>query len=171
LIAMMKRRDVLVGAAAGLGGLVAASPAAGQEILADLPLDQHGWSAAPQVGDSIGWEVLGATQESEAQVNGQLWIVPRFTRTVRALHGRRVRINGYMMEWEATPRQSRFLLLAYPTTCPFHMMVGPAFCVDVRSPGGVLYQERPVLVEGILSLLDQDAEGLFYRLTEAREVS
>jgi hypothetical protein len=164
------RRQSLIAAGGGLAGLVIGGQAQAQEILSDLPLDAHGWSAAPTVGDSIGWEILGATQETEAQVNGQLWIVPRFTRTVRALHGRRVRVNGFMLEWDPTPRQNRFLLLAYPTTCPFHLSVGPAFCIDCRSPGGVEYDSEAMLIEGDLALLDQDPEGVFYRMTNARRI-
>ncbi len=166
----LTRRTALISAVAGFAGAALPGRAGAQEILSDLPLDAHGWSAAPSVGDSIGWEIIGATQEAESQVNGQLWIVPRFTRTMRALHGQRVRVNGYMMEWDATPRQSRFFLLAYPTTCPFHMTVGPSFCIDVRSPSGVVYDSDAMLIEGTLSLLDQDPEGIFYRMTDARRI-
>ncbi|MBU6408000.1 MAG: DUF3299 domain-containing protein [Alphaproteobacteria bacterium] len=166
----LTRRQILIAAAAGAAGMTPPRQGQAQEILSDLPLDQHGWSAAPSVGDSIGWEVWGATREEERQVNGQLWTVPRFTSTVRRLDGRRVRVNGYMMEWDATPRQRRFLLLAYPTTCPFHLSVGPSFCIDVRSPEGVLYDPEAMLIEGTMNLLEQDPEMLFYRMTDARRI-
>jgi hypothetical protein len=165
-----RRKALIAAAAAGAGAMALPPQAQAQEILADLPLDQHGWSAAPTVGDSIGWEVWGATREEEREVNGQLWIVPRFTRTLQRLNGRRVRVNGYMLEWDATPRQRRFLLLAYPTTCPFHLSVGPSFCIDVRSPDGILYDPDAMLIEGTINLLEQDPEMLFYRMTDARRV-
>jgi hypothetical protein len=46
----LTRRQTLIAAASGLAGAVLPQQAHAQEILSDLPLDAHGWSAAPTVG-------------------------------------------------------------------------------------------------------------------------
>ncbi|MFZ4121285.1 MAG: hypothetical protein ACOYKM_06425 [Caulobacterales bacterium] len=169
----ISRRGAVMGLAlAGLGaGASLAWAQRSSDVLSSLPLDGHGWAAAPTARDGVGWEVLGATREATATVNGQLWTVPEFTPRVLALVGQRVRVNGYMLPWDIeVGRQTRFALMAYPTSCPFHLDVGPAFMIDVRSPRGVPMQEDSFVVEGRFEALDRDAEGWFYRLQEATYV-
>lgn len=164
----LHRRSFLTAAAA----LAAAPFARAQERdeLASMPLDQHGWSAAPTLGSGLGWNVLGAVRTQERTVNGFSILAPIFTQRLRALDGARVRVNGFMLPLEQTPRQSRFLLMAYPTSCPFHLSVGAEFCIDVHAAAPVPVTYDAFQMEGVLHLLEQDLEGMFYRMTDARIV-
>jgi len=162
-------RRALIGALIGAAAPVSAV-AQERDVLAAMPLDQHGWSAAATPPDGVGWNVLGATRSEERTIDGFSMLLPVFTPRVRALAGRRVRVNGFMLPLEETPRQSRFLLMAYPTSCPFHLSVGAEFCIDVRAAAPVPVTYDAFQMEGVFTLLERDPEGLFYRMTDARMV-
>jgi hypothetical protein len=125
-------------------------------------------AATPQGG--VAWSLLESTRLLDRRSNdGIIYTRPQFPQNVRALHGRQVRIAGYMMPLENAARQSHFVLLAYPPGCPFHMHAMPNQFVEVRASAPVPVQEtRPMVLTGTLQLTGQDESGIFYRLVNAR---
>lgn len=132
--------------------------------------NEHGWRPAPAPAGAIGWDTLSATKGEERTINGFTWLLPNFPANVRALDGKTVRVPGFIIKVDTQARYSRFLLTAYPPSCPFCLDVGPAFFMDVQlqHPTARTEIQDSVLVEGRLTLLERDADGLFYRLTNAR---
>jgi len=127
-------------------------------------------SLIPPLQDKEGvlsWAVLSSVKVREEPTR----VRPLFSPELRALHGRTVRVQGFMMPLDTAPRQRHFLLSAVPTSCPFCIPAGPEGMVEVKARAGVRYGIEPVIVEGRLTLLDNDEYGLFYRLTEAVPVS
>lgn len=127
-------------------------------------------SPIPPLQDKEGvlsWAVLSSVKVKEEPTR----VRPLFSTELRALHGKTVRIQGFMMPLDTAPRQRHFLLSAVPTSCPFCIPAGPEGMVEVKARAGVRYGVDPVIVEGKLALLDKDPYGLFYRLTEAIPVS
>ncbi len=166
----MNRRLILAGAVGALCApfaSAAATPAGAKPSTLRAP---DGMPAAPTVGGAVPWEVLASTTSFEKTIDGFSWVLPAFPAAVKALDGKLVKVNGYMMPLEETPAQKRFLLMAYPSSCPYCLDLGAAYFIEVRAPKGVAFSYDAVLVEGRLELLEKDENGLFYRLSEARPV-
>lgn len=112
----------------------------------------------------LSWKLLGSVKTRAERQR----LRPIFPADVRALDRQIVKVQGFMMPLDASERQHHFLLLAVPTTCSFCIPAGPEGLVEVRAKTPVRYSVDPVVVEGRLSVLDNDPYGLFYRLTEAQ---
>lgn len=114
--------------------------------------------------DIVSWKLLGSV--TTKPVKNQL--IPVFPDTVRALHQRTVKVQGFMMPLEAGLKQSRFILSSVPTTCPYCVPAGPEGLMEVRSKTPVTYATEAIVMEGKLLVLQDDAMGLYYRLVDAR---
>lgn len=112
----------------------------------------------------VSWSLLSSvtTRVEKARV------VPIFPPAVRALHGQKVKVQGFMMPLEPGKPQAHFLLSAVPTTCNFCVPAGAEGLIEVFArPRPVPYSEEAITLEGRLSVLDNDKYGLLYRLDAA----
>lgn len=89
---------------------------------------------------------------------------------VRALDGTEVRLAGFIYPLEGGETHKRFLLSAYPPSCPFCLPGGAAELVEVECAEAVKFSYEPITLAGRFSVLKDDPGGLLYRLTEARAV-
>ena len=130
---------------------------------------QDVWKPAATPKGGIPWSVLEATKETTRKDDkGYIRSKPVFTPQVSALKGKRIKVAGYMMPLEPGARQSRFVLLAYPPGCPFHMHAMPWQFIEVRaSTPFPLNETKAHVVEGTLELTGYDEGGIFYRLNAA----
>ena len=108
---------------------------------------------------------LAASTTTIRRIDGRLG--PDFPAALRAFDGRTVKLQGYILPLQAGQAQRHFLLSAWSPSCPFCQTAGPEAMVEVKMRAPVKYSVEPVVVEGRLALLDNDAGGLFYRLAEA----
>lgn len=115
----------------------------------------------------VSWKLLG--QVTTRPVNKRL--EPVFPPAVKALSQQTVKIQGFMMPLEASARQKHFLLTSVPPTCAFCVPAGPEGMVEIHSKTSVAYGLEPVTVQGTLQVLQDDAKGLYYRISDARPVS
>lgn len=116
--------------------------------------------------DVLPWSVLTAVQTKTEHKR----IVPLFGPQQLALHQTRQRIQGFMMPLQTGEQQRHFLLSAVPLTCSFCVPGGPESMVEVVAREPVRYGMEAVVVEGRFELLDNDPQGLYYRLTQAAPV-
>ena len=117
----------------------------------------------PQRADVLPWSVL--TDVKTKPVNKRL--LPDFPAHVQALNGTPQRIQGFMMPMEPGQKQRHFLLTSVPLTCSFCLPGGPESMVEVFTKTPVKYTMEPVVVEGKLVVLADDAHGLYYRIKDA----
>lgn len=164
---MIDRRTLLTAALAAAPGLAYAADATTSKA---MPLDQHGYRPAQAIAGAVSWQVLASTESYEKTINGFTWVLPKFSPSVKALGGKVVRVNGYMMPLDTTEKQSRFLLMAYPQTCPYCLSVGSQFFIEVLTASPIPYGQDAMLIEGKLELLEQDENGLYYRMRAAKLV-
>lgn len=164
------RRSALALLAAGMAapafeaGAIETQPAsaATRELIAP-----DGARAADAVGDSIPWQDFAKTENVEKKINGFDWIVPRFPPKLLRLDGKRVKVNGFMVPLEETPMTRRFLLTAFPPTCPWCLQLGSQYFIETLMRRPLKYTYDTVLIEGELELIEQDENGLFFRLRDA----
>ena len=116
--------------------------------------------------DVVAWPVLTAVKTKTANNR----IVPVFTIDQLALHQKIQRIQGFMMPLDPGATQRHFLLSSVPLTCGFCTPGGPESMVEVKSKTPVKYSTEPVVVEGRFQVLNDDAFGMYYRITEASSV-
>ena len=120
-------------------------------------------SMLPDARGAVPWSLLSS---ATIQMNkGKLG--PAFPEALRPLNGKTVKLQGYILPIEAGQTHSYFMLTAWSPTCPFCQTAGPEAVVEVRARTAVKYSIDPVVVEGRLMLLENDASGVFYRLVDA----
>lgn len=110
--------------------------------------------------DIVSWGLL--SQVSVRAENKK--IIPSFPAAVKALDRKTVKVQGFMMPLEVGDRQQHFLLSSVPTTCSFCVPAGPEGLVEVRTKKPVRYTLESIVVEGVLSVLNDDPYGLYYRV-------
>ena len=119
----------------------------------------------------VGWDVLGA-MDVEVEVLGPLRSVFHvdYTDAVKALDGQEVQVMGFLFPLEGGLRHARFLLTAWPPSCPFCLPAGPSQMVEVFCEEPVDFSEGAILMAGTLSVLEDDPSGMYYRMENARLV-
>ena len=140
----------------------------------DLPVGQgagvHGANSPfPQLSardDVVPWSVLTSVK-TKVEKNR---ILPVFTLNQLVLHQKVQRIQGFMMPLDPGATQRHFLLSSVPLTCAFCTPGGPESMVEVKSKTPVKYSMEPVVVEGRFQVLNDDAFGIYYRVTDATNI-
>jgi uncharacterized protein len=165
----------LVGTAAPPAASETANPdqaAAGAQELIDpdeIPSVHNSFYQVPE--GVVGWDVLGE-MDVEVEVLGPLRSVfhVSYTDEVKALDGQEVQIMGFLYPLEGGMSHARFLLTAWPPSCPFCLPAGPSQMVEVLCEEPVDFSEGAILMTGTLSVLEDDPSGMYYRMEHARLV-
>jgi hypothetical protein len=157
------RWDVLEKLARGAAGLVLAFAATAASAQAPQPPHDPQTSMLPDAKGAVPWSLLSKT--AIRRIDGKLG--PDFPGALRPLHGKAVKVQGYILPLEAGQTHRRFLLSAWSPSCPFCLTAGPEAMVEVQAKSAVKYSLEPVVVQGRLELLPDDPAGMFYRLVDA----
>ena len=121
----------------------------------------------PEVKGVVSWKTLGQVELVKVKDR----VVPQFSDGVLKMDSTEVKLQGFMMPLEMGDKQKHFVLTAMPQTCSFCLPGGPESLVEVRTKTPVKYTFEPVVLSGKLAVLKDDANGLFYRLTDAVQVA
>jgi len=147
----------------------AIAPLQAQRAAGLQPAEQV-WRPAATPPGGTSWALLESTEEVQRESSGLVYSKPRFPQPVRALQGKKVKISGYMLPLQNGARQSHFVLLAYPPDCPFHLNPAPDQFIEIRVSQPVSVAEGVRTFEGTLVLGGEDESGVFYQMTNGREV-
>lgn len=162
--------------------LVAATLALGL-IGSISPIDSAFAQAAPVIGQGPGYHdprsPFKPLQEKEGVLTWTLLssvttkadktrLIPIFPAAVQSLDKKTVKVQGFMMPLEPGDKQKHFLLSSVPTSCSFCVPAGPEGLIEVRTKEPVRYSLEPVMVQGVLAVLNDDPYGLFYRVNEGQ---
>ena len=145
--------------------------AAAAFLAAFTPQQEKDHPPVVEPSGAVSWQALSSL-ETSVKVTGPLQsemtvdVAPQ----VRALDGKEVKIAGFIYPLEGGETHARFLLSAYPPSCPFCLPGGAAELVEVLCADPVRFSNEPVTLAGRFSVLKDDPGGLLYRLTEARAV-
>jgi len=121
----------------------------------------------PEVKGVVSWKTLGQVELVKVKDR----VVPQFSDGVLKMNATEVKLQGFMMPLEMGDKQKHFVLTAMPQTCSFCLPGGPESLVEVRTKAPVKYTFEPVVLSGKLAVLQDDTNGLFYRLTDAVQVA
>lgn len=161
---------------AALAATLALSAAAFSQVPADAgghapplgsPIAPDAFKPLPEIKGVVSWKTLAQVQPVKVKDR----VVPQFSDNVLKLNATEVRLQGFMLPLEMGERQKHFVLAAMPPTCSFCLPGGPDSLVEVRAKTPVKYTLEPVVLSGKLTVLKDDPNGLYYRLTEAAPVA
>jgi hypothetical protein len=119
----------------------------------------------PAPAGTVPWTVL---QQAKTVQKPDKKFGPEFTRDIKALDRKDVKLFGFMMPLDQARKQKRFLLAAYPPHCAFCLPSGPESLVEVVADTPVEFTLEPIVVSGRLAVLENDI--VYYRLTNAAAV-
>jgi hypothetical protein len=149
--------------------LVTTVPLAAQRMTNLRPSEQV-WVPAPTPKGGVSWAVLESTKEIQRKDSGVIYSKPAFSPQVRALAGKRIKVNGYMMPLETSAKQKHFVLLGYPPDCPFHLSPAPTQFIEIRVANPLPVSDAVRTIEGTLVLAGSDESGIFYKIVDGREI-
>lgn len=120
---------------------------------------------------AVAWQTLREVDyELGVDADGYDRVIYIYPPSIAALHQHTVRVLGFMLPLMDIGGQSRFLLAAYPPSCPFCLPAGPSQLIEVQAARPLEFDWDPVLLEGEFHVLQDDPTGLMYRMTDARRV-
>ncbi len=129
----------------------------------------------PQGG--IPWSVFGETGMDEYPIvdkDGNEWtgVKPIFKDEIKKLESKEILVQGYMFPLDQAEKQSLFLLIPFPLSCPYHPHVSSNLLLEIHAENPVLFSYDPVNIKGELELVPKDDEyNVFFRLNNAKLVS
>ncbi len=159
---MMMRPLIQIAASIALSVLLSVDAMAVTPVPVDgalMPASQF----LPEKPGYTSWRTLG--QVELVKQNSKM--LPAFDRSVTALDGKMVRVQGFMMPLDIGDKQRRFLLVAAPPHCAFCLPAGPDAMIEVRAKSDIRYGFDAISVSGKLQVLKDDPAGLYYRIVDA----
>lgn len=150
--------------------------ALGSSLAAVAALGLCGFSIQQQVplkydpnhyqNDDPAWGLLNQATVSLDSQKGEYRAI--FPLDLLTLQTRKFTITGFMMPLDPSKRTFHFALVRRNTACPFCPPNNPTEAVEVFSPDLVEYTGEEIKVTGRLTLVESSAQGLFYRLDNAK---
>jgi hypothetical protein len=119
----------------------------------------------------VGWDVLGnldVTTEVIAPLQARFHT--DYSKEIKALDDKQVKLMGFIFPLEGGLEHERFLLTAWPPSCPFCLPAGPSQMVEVFCQEPIEFTEGAILMAGRFELLEDDPSGMYYRMHDAEEV-
>jgi uncharacterized protein len=178
----MSKRPPTGLALALLLGASAAMWTAGAAGFSEEPLQESGLidpSEIPSVHNAfykvpegtVGWDVLGNLDVSAESI-APLRTIFRvsYSPEIKALHGKDVKLMGFIYPLEGGLEHEHFLLTAWPPSCPFCLPAGPSQLVDVYAGEPIEFTDGAIMIAGRFEVLRGDPSGIYYRMRNAKEV-
>ena len=176
------RKTASTGLALALLGMSMTSWTGSSAAFSQEPLQQSGLIDPSQIprsttlstrcpkGSSAG--ILSATSKSGPRSIAPLQAMfhTDYSPEVKALDGQEVKLMGFIYPLEGGLEHERFLLTAWPPSCPFCLPAGPSQMVEVFCQEPVEFTEGAILMAGRFELLKDDPSGMYYRMQGAEEV-
>ncbi|QDQ27609.1 DUF3299 domain-containing protein [Chitinimonas arctica] len=114
----------------------------------------------------VTWRTLAGVRLAP---QGQRW-APQFDAGVLALDQQDVKLQGYMVPLGLSEMQDHFILAATAPSCDFCLPGGSEEVVEIMAVTPVRLVYGAIALSGKLSVLKNDANGLYYRLDNVRQI-
>jgi len=163
-------------------GLAATVVGGGARAFSEEQLDQSGLidpSEIPSVHNTlyqvpegvVGWDTLG-NLDVRTEVIAPLRAIfhTDYSAEIKALDGQEVKLMGFLFPLEGGIEHERFLLTAWPPSCPFCLPAGPSQMVEVFCEEPVEFSDGAILMVGKFEVLKDDPSGMYYRMNDAELV-
>jgi hypothetical protein len=120
--------------------------------------------------DTNFWQTLAQVRfEQRKDKNGYDIEVPVFSKYLKTFQAKKIRLKGYIIPLEEVGGRGKFMLSSLPfNLCYFCGAAGPETVVEVETPDKVKFTTRQIVMEGVLTLNDQDPDHHIYILRSAK---
>ncbi len=96
---------------------------------------------------------------------------PTFSNEVKALEGREITVQGWMVPLDELRGENYFVLSAFPfSNCFFCGGAGPETVMEVFSKKNIEFTEKRITLKGRLNINADDPIQLMYMLTDAEMI-
>lgn len=103
--------------------------------------------------------------------NWRVQFAPEFPPEIKALDGKNVCIQGFLIPVEQKTKHSFFLLSAFPfDQCFYCGKAGPETVIEVTASRPLKHTEKPITITGKLRLNYDSPDHLFYLMSNAKLV-
>lgn len=126
-------------------------------------------AAGKPVDDRAGFVSWRTLMQVEAVPQGTGY-VPKFDKGIMTLDKKVVKVQGFMLPLGMGEKQDHFILTATPPTCAFCLPGGPDSVIEVKTTKPVKFGYDTIALTGKFELLTNDPMGLYYRVTDAKQV-
>jgi uncharacterized protein len=119
----------------------------------------------------VGWDTLAdmdVTTEVIAPLQARFHI--DYSAKIKALDGQDLKLMGFIYPLQGGLEHERFLLTAWPPSCPFCLPAGPSQMVEVLCEQPVEFSDGAVVMAGRFEVLEDDPSGMYYRMHDAKLV-
>lgn len=116
--------------------------------------------------DDPGWSILNRAKVSIDEAKG--YMVAAFDDAARALDGKPFTIGGFMLPLDASQSFNHFVLTRRNTTCAFCPPNEPTEAIEIFTDQTLAFTQDEYRVSGVLELIAEASEGLFYRMHGAK---
>jgi hypothetical protein len=119
------------------------------------------------------WQVLAEVGfQTRKDANGSIIETPVFSKNLKSFNGKKIKLKGFVIPINEVGDQDKFMLSSLPfNVCYFCGAAGPETVIEVMSDDGVRFSSKPIWVEGILSLNDNDPDHHMYILKSAQLIT
>lgn len=115
------------------------------------------------------WHVLAEVGFKKTKMAGGEMEVPIFSTHLKAYHGKKIKLKGFVIPVSETGDESKFMLSSLPfNVCYFCGAAGPETIVEVEANQKVKFTSQAIWMEGILYLNEEDPDHHIYILKSAR---
>lgn len=121
----------------------------------------------PEIKGVVSWETLAKVKQIKVKDR----ILPEFSKEIMAMNEKEVKVQGFMTPLEPGEKQKHFLISLTSQSCSFCLPAGPEGVIEVKTKTPVKYTFEPVIISGKMSIMKDDPMGLYYRLTDAAQIS
>lgn len=123
--------------------------------------------AAPK--GAVSWKTLQGVYVDVKETKTETLFIPEFNPAISALDGKIIEIQGFMFPLVPTTdipgSEDHFLLSSIPASCPYFHIYGGQIIEVVASKKIPFDEENPVRIKGKMTLLKENTDGLFYKMT------
>lgn len=121
--------------------------------------EEEDFMPLPELPDVVSWTLFAKVSYD---LEGKKPTV--FAPEIKALAGKVIKVQGYMTALDTQPMQRHFYLSSVPPDCVYCMPAAPEKVVEVFSQHDIEFSMDPIVVQGSLSLLDNDEDEVLYQL-------
>lgn len=120
----------------------------------------------PPTPQSDIWPKLTASQVDKHYLQGQYEI--HYPPEVKALEGKSVTLDGFLLPLEAGDKSQHFLLTVRAPSCPYCLPAAPNEMAEIFTRKPIAWNEQMVSLSGRLKLMpEKSADGIFFQLLDA----
>ena len=123
--------------------------------------------AAPK--GAVSWKTLQGVYVDVKETKTETLFIPEFDPAISALDGKVIEIQGFMFPLVPTTdipgSEDHFLLSSIPASCPYFHIYGGQIIEVIASKQIPFSEDDPVRIRGKMTLLKQNTDGLFYKMT------